>query len=156
MSPSEPEISFFRLPRDIDRQAISQFGATLRARVARGREFACLVTTDSELQRLNRTFRHKDYPTDVLSFPAPSAGLPEGSLSKGYLGDLAISWQRARQQARQFGHPVETEIQVLMLHGVLHLSGLDHETDGGRMSRAEKRWRRALGLPAGLIERVAV
>jgi probable rRNA maturation factor len=72
----------------------------------------------------------------------------------GYLGDLAISWQRARAQAREFGHSTEAEIQVLMLHGLLHLMGLDHETDDGRMSRTERRWRRALGLPAGLIERV--
>jgi probable rRNA maturation factor len=118
--------------------------------VLRGRAFACLVTTDAELQRLNRMFRRQDYATDVLSFPvSPETGLPDS-----YLGDLAISWQRAREQAREFGHPVETEIQVLMLHGALHLAGMDHETDGGRMSRAETRWRRALGLPSGLIERV--
>jgi probable rRNA maturation factor len=119
--------------------------------VARGRTFACLVTTDGELQRLNRTFRRKDYATDVLSFPTDPGGAEAGH----YLGDLAISWQRARDQAREYGHSIETEIQVLMLHGVLHLLGMDHETDGGRMSRAETRWRRAFGLPAGLIERVS-
>lgn len=123
---------------------------SLRDRVLSGRTFACRITTDAELQRLNRTFRRKDYPTDVLSFPAARQnGLPDA-----YLGDLAISWQRAREQAREFGHTIETEIQVLMLHGALHLAGMDHETDGGRMSRAETRWRRTLGLPAGLIERV--
>ena len=147
MSLSDPDIRFFRLPRAVDREPIVQFLETLRQRVARGRGCACLVTTDAELQRLNRTFRRKDYPTDVLSFPA-------GDTPGPYLGDLAISWQRARAQARAFGHSVETEIQVLMLHGVLHLIGLDHETDGGRMSRAETRWRRVFGLPAGLIERV--
>ena len=135
----------------------------LRDRVLRGRTFACLVTTDAELQRLNRTFRRKDYAADVLSFPVGALSLagnrrPRGSgdpphKCDGYLGDLAISWQRAREQAREFGHPMETEIQVLMLHGVLHLAGMDHETDGGRMSRAETRWRRAFGLPSGLIER---
>lgn len=119
--------------------------------MARGRAFSCLVTTDAELQRLNRTFRRRDYPTDVLSFPAAS---PAG-VSPDYLGDLAISWQRAREQAREFGHATETEIQVLMLHGLLHLLGLDHEKDNGRMYRAETRWRRSLGLPAGLIERVS-
>lgn len=122
----------------------------LRRRVARGREFACLITTDAELQRLNRTFRRKDYSTDVLSFPAGHE-----AQSDRYLGDVAISWQRAREQAGGFGHSIETEIQVLMLHGVLHLLGLDHETDDGRMSRVEARWRRTLGLPAGLIERVS-
>ena len=150
MSPSDPEIRFFRLPRTVDRKPIEHFATALRARVVGGQEFACLITTDAELQRLNRAFLHKDYATDVLSFPADH----EGGLTDRYLGDLAISWQRAREQAREFGHSVETEIQVLMLHGVLHLSGLDHETDGGRMSRTEKRWRRELGLPAGLIERV--
>jgi probable rRNA maturation factor len=151
MSPSDPDLRFFRLPQTIDRNQVGQFVRTLCDRVVRGRTFACLITTDAQLHRLNRTFRRKDYATDVLSFPADSQiGLPDG-----YLGDVAISWQRAREQAREFGHPIETEIQLLMLHGVLHLSGMDHETDGGRMSRAETRWRRALGLPAGLIERVS-
>jgi probable rRNA maturation factor len=61
---------------------------------------------------------------------------------------------RARAQAREFGHSTEEEVRILMLHGVLHLAGMDHENDHGRMARAERRWRQALGLPAGLIERV--
>lgn len=116
----------------------------LRDRVARGREFHCRISGDAELRRLNRDFLGHDYPTDVLSFP---------SGEEDRLGDLAISIQRARAQSRQFGHHVEQEIGVLMLHGVLHLLGLDHETDGGRMARTESRWRRELGLPGGLIER---
>jgi probable rRNA maturation factor len=151
MSPSDPDIRFFRLPRTADRRTIERFQASLQQRVAKGHEFACLITTDAELQRLNRTYRRKDYATDVLSFPAA----PVKGAAAEYLGDLAISWQRAREQAREFGHSIEMEIQVLMLHGVLHLLGLDHETDRGRMSRAEIRWRRVLGLPAGLIERVS-
>ncbi len=109
------------------------------------------VTTDAELQLPQPDLLTvRTYSTDVLSFPAAHQfGQPEG-----YLGDIAISWQRAQEQARDFDHSIETEIQLLMLHGVLHLQGMDHETDGGRMSRAETRWRRALGLPAGLIERV--
>jgi probable rRNA maturation factor len=71
-----------------------------------------------------------------------------------FLGDIAISLARARAQAREFGHAIEQEIQILMLHGVLHLMGHDHETDSGAMARAEKRWRSKLGLPNGLIERV--
>jgi probable rRNA maturation factor len=70
------------------------------------------------------------------------------------LGDIAISSARARAQARQFGHSLDTEIRILMLHGVLHLLGMDHAADSGRMARAEKRWRARLGLPTGLIERV--
>jgi probable rRNA maturation factor len=99
------------------------------------------------LRRLNSQFLGKDYPTDVLSFPNPKGA--EG------LGEIAISVDRAAEQAAEFGHPVETEIQVLMLHGVLHLMGLDHSSDRGRMARVEKQWRRRLGLPAGLIERAA-
>lgn len=146
MTSSDPSIRFFRLPASVDRASLERFADELRTRVARGRDFACLVTTDAELQRLNRDFRHKDYPTDVLSFPS--------EMPAGYLGDLAISWQRARAQAAEFGHRIETEIRILMLHGLLHLTGLDHETDKGQMSRAEKRWRRVFHLPAGLIERV--
>jgi len=123
----------------------------LRDRVLGGRTFSCMVTTDAELRRLNRTFRRQDYATDVLSFPAN----PQGALPDGYLGDLAISWQRAREQASEFGHSMETEIRVLMLHGVLHLAGMDHETDAGEMKRTEMRWRKKLGLPASLIEREA-
>ena len=70
------------------------------------------------------------------------------------LGSIAISIARARAQARAFHHSTETEIRILMLHGLLHLLGYDHETDAGRMARAEKRWRSLLALPNGLIERV--
>jgi len=74
--------------------------------------------------------------------------------SGAFLGDIAISLGRARAQAREFGHTIEQEVQILMLHGVLHLCGHDHESDSGAMARAEKRWRASLGLPNGLIERV--
>ena len=118
----------------------------LREDVAGGRPFVCLITDDRELRRLNRGFLGHDYPTDVLSFPSDSGDS---------LGDLAVSIQRARAQARQYGHSTEDEVRVLMLHGVLHLIGYDHETDAGRMERAERRWRRELELPGGLIERAA-
>jgi probable rRNA maturation factor len=124
---------------------LRRFARKLQREVARGERFDCLVTGDAELRRLNREFRGKDYPTDVLSFPG----------SDGHLGDLAISAARARAQAREFGHTTEDEFRILMLHGVLHLMGMDHEADNGRMARAERRWRRELGLPNGLIERVA-
>jgi probable rRNA maturation factor len=122
--------------------------------VARGREFHCRITGDAELQKLNQQFRAKNYPTDVLSFPAPVALAVEdaGALS---LGDIAISLARARAQAKEFKHTTEDELRILMLHGVLHLTGLDHETDSGEMKRAELRWRKKLGLPVGLIERTA-
>ena len=69
------------------------------------------------------------------------------------LGEMAISVERAKEQANEFGHTLEDEIEILMLHGVLHLMGMDHERDSGRMRRAETQWRKTLGLPGGLIER---
>jgi probable rRNA maturation factor len=132
-------------PSRLRRTPIRRIAERLTERVAQGRCFCCLITSDRELRRLNRDYRGKDQPADVLSFPAP-----QGS---SYLGDLAISYERAREQARAYGHGVEAEIGVLMLHGVLHLTGMDHETDRGRMRRAEARWRRVLGLPASLTER---
>jgi probable rRNA maturation factor len=79
-----------------------------------------------------------------LSFPAGIGAA---------LGELAISVDRAREQAEEHGHSLTEELKILMLHGVLHLLGFDHETDRGTMARAEKRWREQFGLRAGLIER---
>lgn len=130
-----------RLPR----AALRKFADELQQRVARGRQFGCLITRDAELQRLNREFLENDYPTDVLSFPSGSRD--------GVLGEIAISVDRAKEQAAEFGHTTDEEIRILMLHGVLHLLGMDHERDRGRMRREEARWRHELGLRAGLIER---
>jgi len=143
-SPEGSTVTFRRVPTDVRPRAISLFARKLQRDVAKGASFDCLITGDAELRRLNAQFRGKDYVTDVLSFPAIA----------DHLGDLAISSARARAQAREFGHTTEDELRILMLHGVLHLLGMDHETDAGRMARVEKRWRRALGLPNGLIERV--
>ncbi len=124
------------------RRELKSFAAALTSDVAGGKAFRCLISDDRELRRLNRLFLAKDYPTDVLSFPGD-----------GEFGEIAVSAGRAADQAREFGHSLESEIQVLMLHGVLHLMGMDHETDRGRMARSEARWRAKLGLPAGVIER---
>ena len=152
MSPDGSTVVFRRVPASLRRAPIERFARTLEREVARERRFDCLITGDAELRRLNREYRGKDYATDVLSFPAEP--LPDGPRSERHLGDIAVSVGRARAQAREFGHALEQEIQILMLHGVLHLMGMDHETDRGRMARAEKRWRANLGLPNGLIERV--
>ena len=143
-SPEGSTVTFRRVPVSLKRRGIESFARRLQRELAKGKPFDTLISGDAELQRLNRQFRGKDYPTDVLSFP---------SITPLTLGDLAISFARARAQARAFRHPVETEICILMLHGVLHLLGYDHETDNGRMARAEKRWRARLGLPNTLIER---
>jgi len=129
----------------LPRRDTRAFAKRLESEVAGGRRFCCLITNDEELRRLNRQFRKKDYATDVLSFPAH-----EGD---GALGDIAISFDRVKQQAAERHHALSKEIGVLMLHGILHLMGMDHETDRGQMARAERKWRASLGLPAGLIER---
>ena len=122
-----------------------------RARRAAGLRAAVniLVTSNDELRELNRRFRGKDQPTDVLSFPA----LPE--LKPRYAGDIAISAEVAAQNARVLGHSAAEEIKVLILHGILHLRGYDHERDSGKMARREEKLRRELRLPVGLIERAA-
>lgn len=142
---TDPLLLFRRAPKGLDRSRLRAFAETLLARVAKGHPFCALLTGDDDVQDLNRDFLDKDEPTDVLSFPARD---PSESL-----GDIAISWQRARSQAAALGHSIESEIEILMLHGLLHLLGYDHESDQGRMRRAESRWRKALNLPAGLIER---
>jgi probable rRNA maturation factor len=117
-------------------------------------EIHVLLADDATLRRLNRTFRGKDKATDVLSFPAgPTTvffGEPGGP---GLAGDLAISLETAARQAKQFGHSLRDEVRVLLLHGVLHLAGFDHETDSGEMAAREAELRQGLGLTAGLIAR---
>lgn len=141
MSTEGSSTLFQRCPRSLDRKRVRAFHRSLVEQVTEGKPFTCLVTRDAELQRLNQQFLGHDYPTDVLSFPGEPCG------------EVAISYDRAVDQAAEFGHPVESEIEILMLHGVLHLNGLDHERDRGRMARIEKKWRTQLGLPNGLIER---
>jgi probable rRNA maturation factor len=107
-----------------------------------------LLTTDAAIRGMNRKFRNMNKATDVLSFPAEGVG------ARGTAGDLAISVTTALRQAREQGHPLWMEIKVLILHGLLHLAGYDHETDKGRMARRERALRAELRLPQGLIERV--
>jgi probable rRNA maturation factor len=155
---SDPLITYRRKPATLDAESLKSFAEVLRDRVAGGCEFHCRITNDAELQSMNAQFRGKDYPTDVLSFPqvhAPIRRVARDLKNAQSLGDIAISIQRARAQAHERNHPIEDEIRILMLHGVLHLLGMDHESDSGRMRRAEIRWRRKLGLPPGLIERGA-
>ncbi len=109
--------------------------------------------TDAELRRLNRRFRGKDRATDVLSFPAePIPGLPP---EHQRAGDLAVSMETAARQAKEHGHTLATELRILLLHGLLHLCGLDHETDGGEMAARERALRGRFRLPSALIERAS-
>jgi probable rRNA maturation factor len=109
----------------------------------------CLVT-NSEMARWNRAYRGKPGPTDVLSFRAGDENgtgpKPRKSSSPLYLGDIAIAPAVARRNARRFSRTLGREMRILILHGMLHLMGYDHETDNGRMNRREQRLRRSLGL----------
>jgi len=94
--------------------------------------------SDKKIRELNRQFRRVDKATDVLSFP--------GDSSDGEMGDIAISVETAARQAKQSGLTFDGEIAQLLLHGLLHLSGYDHETDNGEMNRLELRLRKKLGI----------
>jgi probable rRNA maturation factor len=114
-------------------------------------EVSVLLTSDKAIRRLNRDFRGKNQATDVLSFPALMAGV--GPQAEQMAGDLAISVDTARKQAAEQGHALACELKVLLLHGLLHLAGYDHEADEGQMARRERTLRERLRLPVGLIER---
>lgn len=152
MSQSDSTVLFRALTADVsfspqDKRAIRSFARTLGARVSNSRPFTCVISDDAELRRLNNSFLGHDYPTDVLSFPSHA--------SVGQLGELILSAERAAAQAAEFGHNRLAEVCLLMLHGVLHLCGMDHEHDRGEMASAEQKWRQELGLPATLIARAA-
>ena len=129
-------------------RTLGKFLAEAQTAVRLKGQVTILLTTDAAIKKLNKQFRGKNKATDVLSFPA------DGPAAEGMAGDLAISVTTALGQAIEQGHSLSTEIKVLILHGLLHLAGYDHEADEGQMARREKRLRAKLGLPAGLIERV--
>src|SRR4051794_38214246 len=138
----------------VDRQSrvpstrtLSRFLRQAQAAVRLRGQVSVLLTTDRKIRGLNRQFCGKDKATDVLSFPAPEALVHEVA------GDLAVSVPTAMRQAREQGHALGVEIKVLILHGLLHLAGFDHESDNGEMARRERLLRGRLRLPYGLIER---
>jgi len=104
---------------------------------------AIAFVTDSEIARLNKLYRKKNKATDVLSFPAQPAKHPN---RKQFLGDIAIAPALAKRYAQKNGRSLQTELCILILHGILHLLGYDHETDQGQMDRMEHKLRRKLGL----------
>jgi probable rRNA maturation factor len=105
-----------------------------------------LIAGNSAMCRLNAHFRGETKATDVLSFPAAAS-------ANGFAGDIAISLDIAVRNARILGHSVTDEIRILMMHGILHLAGYDHENDKGEMAKKEILLRRRLALPTSLIER---
>ncbi len=130
----------------LSRSGLSRFLNRACAAVALEGSVEVLLTSDTEVRRLNRTFRRKNKATDVLSFPAPRE-------AEGMAGDLAISLDTAARQAAEHGHTLRDELRILLLHGLLHLAGEDHETDSGEMAAREGELRGQLKLRSGLIGR---
>jgi len=133
-------------PDDVRERALALFAGKAQRAIGLDGETVIFITTSAELRGLNRRYRRKDKATDVLSF--------ETSTSRGKsIGELAISAEIAADNAAALGHSTETELKILILHGLLHLAGYDHETDNGEMRAQESKLRMQLKLPVGLIER---
>jgi probable rRNA maturation factor len=132
----------------LSRGGLSGFLRRAQAAVGLVGEVEVLLAGDRTVRRLNREFRGKDKATDVLSFPAAVG------FGGDHAGDLAISLETAQRQAAEHGHSLRDEVRVLLLHGLLHLAGMDHEVDGGEMAEREGELRKRLGLKSGLIARV--
>ena len=124
---------------------LRRFGARALRLIGLEGDVAILVTTNKRMRELNRWYRQKDYSTDVLSFP--------GTPKLDHAGDIAISAEIAARNARKLGHSHAIELKVLVLHGMLHLGGYDHESDSGEMAGLEDHLRSRLNLPNALISR---
>ena len=143
-------VIFQKRVADLTEPALDRFVARARRAAGLKGTVNVLLTSSTEMKSLNRRFRGKDKPADVLSFPA------EPDARKQLAGEIAISAEIASQNARALGHSPAEEVKILVLHGVLHLRGYDHECDNGQMARREKQLRAKLHLPLGLIERTAM
>ncbi len=132
---------------ELSRGGLSRYLHTAQAAVGLRGEVDVLLAGDRTLRRLNREWRGKDKATDVLSFPAPA------QLVGLHAGDLAVSLDTAARQALEQGHTLRDELRVLLLHGLLHLAGMDHEADAGEMAEREAELRKRLRLRRGLIAR---
>ncbi len=129
--------------RGVSRPELERFARRAQKLARVGGAVDILIAGNRRLQELNRRFRRKNAPTDVLSFPRADGG------------DIAISAEIARRNAGRYGHSAPAELKILILHGMLHLAGHDHERDGGRMAGIEARLRAQLKLPGSLIGRAA-
>lgn len=128
----------------VSSRALSLFAAKIQRALGLSGEVTIVITSSRKMRELNRAFLNKDKPTDVLSFPAEAPAVA---------GDIAISMQIANESAKRFGHPVSAELKILILHGLLHLAGYDHESDGGEMQAREGKLRTQFGLTTTLIDR---
>jgi probable rRNA maturation factor len=143
----EPTIICRRPVRGLSKRALREFVAqACRATGLKG-TVTVMVTDSPEMRSLNDRFRGQNHATDVLSFPPPA-------FNNGFAGDIAVSLDIAARSARSLRHSLGEEVQILILHGILHLAGYDHEGDQGEMAEKEQQLRQRFGLPTGLIERV--
>jgi probable rRNA maturation factor len=129
---------------DVRERALALFAGRARRALGIQKDVVVLITDNDEVREMNRRYRKKNEPTDVLSFPS---ALPQMG------GDIAISVEIAQANSKVLGHSLETELKILILHGLLHIAGYDHETDNGEMRAKETILRQELKLPTGLIER---
>jgi probable rRNA maturation factor len=132
---------------DLTELALNRFVARARRAAGLKGRVDVLLTSSAEMKSLNGRFRGKDKPTDVLAFPA------EPVAQKQFAGEIAISAEIAAQNAWKLRHSPAEEVKILVLHGILHLRGYDHECDNGQMAKRERQLRAKLHLPLGLIER---
>ena len=131
--------------RKINAKQWREFGEkALQAIGSRKQEATIVFVGDEAIRKLNRQFRGQDYVTDVLSFPSEAE--PFEIENGSQLGEVVISVQRAAAQAKEHGLSFSDEVRQLILHGLLHLCGYDHETDNGQMNRLELRLRKKLGI----------
>ena len=143
-------IIFQKRVSDLTDLALTRFLARARQATGLKGQVNVLLTSSAEMKALNRRFRGNDKATDVLSFPAKSA------FQKHFAGEIAIAVEIAAQNAIALGHSPAQEVKILVLHGLLHLRGYDHECDNGQMAKREKQLRSKLHLPLGLIERTLI
>jgi probable rRNA maturation factor len=143
---SNPTIIFEKRPPGLSSRGIDSFVHKASYEAGLNGAVSVLITGNSGIRKLNARFRGKNLATDVLSFPAAAS-------VDNFAGDIAISLNIAAHNARLFGHSVSDEIRILILHGILHLAGYDHESDRGEMAKKEIMLRRRFALPTGLIER---
>ena len=141
-------VVFQRRVADLTELALVRFVSRARRAAALKGTVDVLVTSNTEMKSLNRRFCGKDKPTDVLSFPRAS-----DDARKQFAGEIAISAEIAAHNARVLSHSPAQEVKILVLHGILHLRGYDHERDRGQMAARERQLRAQLGLPTGLIDR---
>ena len=147
-----PELRLKNLQRGVkvEGRSFRLFLRRLAAELAPDGTSATLVLVgDERMRHLNNTYRGFDRATDVLSFPARNGSFPREGDDSNYLGDIVISVETARRQARWRGSRLPRELRVLALHGLLHLLGHDHENDNGEMRRIEYRLRRKFRITHG-------